>query len=297
MTTMAESVNDRELLGAVHDYGDQALLLDFDGTAEVLAWTDALREADLPGVLDIVPASRTVLLELAAPALSAADPAAASAGCTSTPVPSGPVDPRDRRADVTIDVVYDGEDLDEVARLTGTDAPTRSSRPTPPPRCASDSAASHRVSPTWSAVTSGCTYRAGPNRAPRCPPDRSALAGEFSGVYPRRVPRRLAADRPHRRGAVGRRPRSTGAAGPGHVGAVPGGRLTSMTATLEILATGPLALVEDLGRPGLANIGVTRSGRRRPSLPHAGQQAGRQPARPRHHRGDLRRILGAGARR
>ncbi|MGV9800885.1 allophanate hydrolase subunit 2 family protein, partial [Mycobacterium sp. NPDC003449] len=33
-----------------------------------------------------------------------------------------------------------------------------------------------------------------------------------------------------------------------------------MTTTLEILRTGPLALVEDLGRPGMANLGVTRSG-------------------------------------
>ncbi|TPG29570.1 5-oxoprolinase/urea amidolyase family protein [Mycolicibacterium hodleri] len=31
-------------------------------------------------------------------------------------------------------------------------------------------------------------------------------------------------------------------------------------ATLEILTTGPLALIEDLGRPGLAHLGVTRSG-------------------------------------
>ncbi|BBZ26269.1 allophanate hydrolase [Mycolicibacterium madagascariense] len=30
--------------------------------------------------------------------------------------------------------------------------------------------------------------------------------------------------------------------------------------TLEILTTGPLALLEDLGRPGLAHLGVTRSG-------------------------------------
>jgi len=30
--------------------------------------------------------------------------------------------------------------------------------------------------------------------------------------------------------------------------------------SLEVLGTGPLALVEDLGRPGLAHIGVTRSG-------------------------------------
>ena len=51
----------------IHDYGDQALLLEFDSTAEVLAWADALREAELLGVLDIVPASRTVLLKLAGP--------------------------------------------------------------------------------------------------------------------------------------------------------------------------------------------------------------------------------------
>jgi biotin-dependent carboxylase-like uncharacterized protein len=33
-----------------------------------------------------------------------------------------------------------------------------------------------------------------------------------------------------------------------------------MSPTLEIMRTGPLALVEDLGRPGLAHMGVTRSG-------------------------------------
>ena len=33
-----------------------------------------------------------------------------------------------------------------------------------------------------------------------------------------------------------------------------------MTTTLEIMRTGPLALVQDLGRPGMANLGVTRSG-------------------------------------
>ena len=33
-----------------------------------------------------------------------------------------------------------------------------------------------------------------------------------------------------------------------------------MTVTLEVLRTGPLALIEDLGRPGLANMGVSRSG-------------------------------------
>ena len=33
-----------------------------------------------------------------------------------------------------------------------------------------------------------------------------------------------------------------------------------MSATLEILRSGPLSLIEDLGRPGLAHMGVSRSG-------------------------------------
>ena len=55
------------MIGTVTDYGDQALLLQFDSTAEVLAWSDVLRDADLPGVVDIVPASRTVLIKLDGP--------------------------------------------------------------------------------------------------------------------------------------------------------------------------------------------------------------------------------------
>ncbi len=49
------------------DYGDRALLLQFDSTAEVLAWSAAVRDAAIPGVLDIVPAVRTVLLTLDSP--------------------------------------------------------------------------------------------------------------------------------------------------------------------------------------------------------------------------------------
>jgi allophanate hydrolase subunit 1 len=60
-------VTDLMVIGTVRDYGDHALLLEFDSTAEVLAWTDAAREANLPGVVDIVPAARTVLIKLDAP--------------------------------------------------------------------------------------------------------------------------------------------------------------------------------------------------------------------------------------
>lgn len=48
----------------VLDYGDHALLLDFDSTAEVLAWADALHHADLLGVVELVSASRTVLIKV-----------------------------------------------------------------------------------------------------------------------------------------------------------------------------------------------------------------------------------------
>src|ERR1700733_7980958 len=99
----------------VLDYGDQALLLQFDSTADVLAWTAALREAAIPGVLDIVPAARTVLLKLDGPrqqsairrrlrTLRVAPHAAATA-------PSGEA--------TVIDVVYDGADLAEGADRTG----------------------------------------------------------------------------------------------------------------------------------------------------------------------------------
>ena len=52
---------------SVLDYGDQALLLQLDSTAEVLMWAAALRDAAMPDVLDIVPAARTVLLKLDGP--------------------------------------------------------------------------------------------------------------------------------------------------------------------------------------------------------------------------------------
>ena len=42
-----------------------------------------------------------------------------------------------------------------------------------------------------------------------------------------------------------------------------------MTTTLEILRTGPLALVEDLGRTGLAHLGVDPLRRCRPPRTHA----------------------------
>src|SRR5688500_2857389 len=106
----------------IHDYGDQALLLEFDSTDEVLAWADAIGDAELPGVLDIVPASRTVLIKLAEPRYLLPTRQRLGKLHVAPRALSDYAAPAADRVDVTIDVVYDGPDLDEVARLTGLSA-------------------------------------------------------------------------------------------------------------------------------------------------------------------------------
>lgn len=175
------------VIGLVHDYGDQALLLEFDSTAEVLAWTDVLRGADLLGVLDIVPASRTVLLTLAASRYREPNRQRLAALRIDAIDVAAAVDPADRRADVVIDVTYDGEDLDEVARLTELTV--------------DEVVAAHTARPMrvgFGGFAPGFAYLIGgdprlhvPRRAdPRTkvPVGAVGLAGEFSGVYPRESP-------------------------------------------------------------------------------------------------------------
>jgi len=167
---------------AVLDYGDQALLLQFDGTADVLAWTAALHEAAIPGVLDIVPAARTVLLKLDGPrrqsdirrrlrALRVTSDAAAT--------PSG--------EPTVIDVVYDGADLAEVAERTGlTTAQVINAHTATPWRVGFCGFA-----PGFAYLVGGDTRLAVPRRSePRSsvPAGAVGLAGEFTGVYPRRSP-------------------------------------------------------------------------------------------------------------
>ena len=185
VTQEAVSATGPMTLDTVRNYGDQALLLEFNSTAEVLAWTDTLHTAALPGVLDIVPASRTILVKLAAPRyqiptaqrlsklhLVASGPSAASTSA---------------QPDVTIDVVYDGMDLDEVAKLTGL---------APDDVVAAHTGSLWRVA--FGGFTPGFAYLVGgderlqvPRRSEprtRVPAGSVALAGEFGGVYPRETP-------------------------------------------------------------------------------------------------------------
>lgn len=170
--------------GTARDYGDQALLLEFDSTADVLAWTATLTAAQLLGVVDIVPASRTILIKLADPRYQA--PTRQRLGKLRLQPGSAPVRPIGQ-ADVTIDVVYDGADLHEVAKLTGM---------TPEQVIAVHTGSQWQVgfmgfAPGFAYLVGGDERLQVPRRAePRTsvPAGAVALAGEFSGIYPRQSP-------------------------------------------------------------------------------------------------------------
>jgi KipI family sensor histidine kinase inhibitor len=167
---------------SVLDYGDQALLLQFDSTAEVLAWAAALRDAAMPDVLDIVAAARTVLLQLDGPGRQGTtrrqlDTMRVVAGAESI-APGEPL---------VIDVVYDGADLDEVAELSGLtttqviDAHT--ANPWNVGFCG--------FAPGFAYLVGGDPRLAVPRRSeprPAVPAGSVGLAGEFTGIYPRRSP-------------------------------------------------------------------------------------------------------------
>jgi KipI family sensor histidine kinase inhibitor len=175
------------VIGTVIDYGDNALLLQFDSTAEVLAWTDALGQAGLTGVVDVVPAARTVLVKLAGPSYQGAARQQLSKLTLAPEAVADAMSTDAGDADVVIDVTYDGADLDEVAKLTGLDR--------------RDVIAAHtgtlwRVgfcgfAPGFGYLVSGDERLHVPRRSDprtRVPAGSVGLAGEFSGVYPRESP-------------------------------------------------------------------------------------------------------------
>lgn len=159
--------------------GSRGLLLELDSLDEVLRRYAALREADLP-VLDLVPAGRTILvvgdrdtdLRALEAQLQAVGPAEHS---------------RQAGASVEIPVRYDGADLAEAAGLL---------------RCSPEELVRRHQDEDWTVAFCGFApgfgYLAGtrfewdtPRRSSprtRVPAGALALAGEFTGVYPRESP-------------------------------------------------------------------------------------------------------------
>jgi KipI family sensor histidine kinase inhibitor len=167
---------------SVLDYGDQALLLQFDSTAEVLAWTSALHDAAMRGVLDIVPAARTVLLKLDSPGRqSAVRRRLGTLTAASDAVATSPAEP------VRIDVVYDGADLAEVATLTGLTVAQVIDAHTANPWTVGFCG----FAPGFAYLVGGDPRLVVPRRSeprPAVPAGAVGLAGEFTGIYPRRSP-------------------------------------------------------------------------------------------------------------
>ncbi|MEV7397386.1 allophanate hydrolase subunit 1 [Aeromicrobium sp. NPDC092404] len=153
-------------------YGDTALLLDCESLDEAQRWFTALHDE-----AEAVLGARSVLLR--------GDPAALrSLVGRSAPAESST---RPEDAGIEIPVAYDGDDLDEVARLTGL-------RP-------AEVVEAHAATPwtvAFGGFAPGFSYLVGGDprlRVPRRDSPRSrvpagavGLAGEFSGVYPRESP-------------------------------------------------------------------------------------------------------------
>lgn len=160
--------------------GRWALLLDLDSADEVAATAAAVREADLPDVVELVPAARTVLvavrpggdLSAVRSAVDRVDPATAATA-------TGTVH--------TIPVVYDGEDLALVARTAGLSTGE-----------VVDLHSGAEYTVDFCGFAPGFGYLSGlpePLRQPRLESSRSAvpagsvgLADVYSCVYPRRSP-------------------------------------------------------------------------------------------------------------
>jgi KipI family sensor histidine kinase inhibitor len=166
-------------------YGDHALLVELDGLDAVLALFRGLEASRPDGVVELVPAARTIAVVVEPRILSLS--AARGWVERTSPLPVGAVAERI----VDLDVRYDGDDLAEVARLTG--------------RTEAEVVAFHtgtlwRVAfggfaPGFAYLVSDGSAAADALEVPRratprtaVPPGSVGLAGTFSGVYPRSSP-------------------------------------------------------------------------------------------------------------
>jgi KipI family sensor histidine kinase inhibitor len=165
--------------------GHRGLLVECDDLPQVMALHRTLEEARaggaLPGVVDLVPAARTVLVTF---------DDTSSHSRVAEAIAALEVRPRDDdRPDreVEVAVAYDGDDLDEVARLSGLAVEEVVRR---------HGAATYRVA--FTGFAPGFAYLVGGDAAlvvprrdtprTRVPRGSVALAGEFTGIYPQEGP-------------------------------------------------------------------------------------------------------------
>jgi KipI family sensor histidine kinase inhibitor len=161
--------------------GSTALLVELDGLDDVLALYAALSDSPPEGVVDVVPAARTVLLMT--------DPRRTSLSAVADAVRRTTPRPGARATSDTLElpVHYDGADLAELAGLLGLTTQELVDRHTG----SEWTVAFCGFSPGFGYLTQPGVEWDVPRRASprtRVPPGSVALAAEFSGVYPRESP-------------------------------------------------------------------------------------------------------------
>jgi KipI family sensor histidine kinase inhibitor len=164
--------------------GDAAVLVECDSLEEVLVLHDALAANPRPGVVELVPAARTILVVV--------DPSrlpleSAATWVRRIPVETGSRLPGRTADEVTIPVVYDGDDLHQTAGLLGVSPETLTAR---------HQEAEWRVA--FIGFAPGFGYLVSddwPFEVPRLDAPRTrvpagaiAVAGAFAGAYPRPSP-------------------------------------------------------------------------------------------------------------
>ena len=244
------------------------LLVELKDMDETLALFDALTADPIAGVEEIVPAARTLLIQFRPSTLERQTLVNRIAGQDLSQRREG----EHRR--VEIPVHYNGEDLDEVATLLSISRAEVIQRHT-----------AHDYSVAFCGFTPGFAYLTGgagfqvprrPTPRTRIPAGAVALAGDFSGVYPKASPGgwQIIGVTPLQMWDLNRaepallRPgykvRFTDA-GPLPACGLPApatpARTDATTGTyLEITSPGLQSVLQDMGRPGQTGQGVSRSG-------------------------------------
>jgi KipI family sensor histidine kinase inhibitor len=160
---------------------DSGLLIELADLQEVHALYAALADAPPDGVIDLVPAARTLLLQL--------DPQRSDVKAIEAAVRA--VEPRgglrEEGEQLEVPVVYDGADLAEVARLTGLTEREVVDKHTG----AEWKVAFGGFAPGFGYLSGGPQDLVVPRRSESrtaVPAGAVGLAGAFSGIYPRESP-------------------------------------------------------------------------------------------------------------
>lgn len=267
---------------------DSALLVEADDLEQAMRLN--LTWSDMPGVLERIPGARTVLVRF--------DPHRTSAAALAEALAATEVDAAalPDAGEVSIPVRYDGEDLDEAAALLDVSAEELVAR-----HLAADwRVAFSGFAPGFGYAVSGDPLFDVPRRSSprtRVPAGSVALAGAFSGVYPRESPGgwqligRTALEMwdidrdppallaPGRRVRFVRAERETVAASPMRVADATRVDRRAGGPAVEVVRSSLQLLVQDAGRPGFAALGVSASGVADRVAMHAANRAvGNTPA-------------------